>query len=110
MSVASFLHLSVRNVAQFLAVTTLLLLAGANARAASIRGSVTDATGAKVTGATVSLFSNGQVVASAVSTADVSFEILTGANGRYFLVVSAKSFRQLQTPDFYAGQFDAVVR
>jgi len=110
MSVASFLHLSVRNVAQFLAVTTLLLLAGANARAASIRGSVTDATGAKVTGATVSLFSNGQVVASAVSTADGSFEILTGANGRYFLVVSAKSFRQLQTPDFYAGQFDAVER
>jgi iron complex outermembrane receptor protein/vitamin B12 transporter len=76
--------------------------------AASIRGVVTDATGAKVTGASVSLVSNGKVVASAVSTADGSFEITTGTSGRFFLVVSAKSFRQLQTPDFYAGQFDSI--
>ena len=54
--------------------------------------------------------SNGQVVASAVSTADGSFQILTGASGRFFLVVSAKSFRQLQTPDFYAGQLDSIER
>ncbi len=78
--------------------------------AASIRGVVTDATGAKVTGASISLISNGQVIASAVSTADGSFQILTGAAGRFFLVVSAKSFRQLQTPDFYAGQFDSIER
>ena len=49
-------------------------------------------------------------IATAVSTADGSFEILTGASGRFFLVVSAKSFRQLQTPDFYAGQFDSIER
>jgi vitamin B12 transporter len=78
--------------------------------AASIRGVVTDATGAKVTGASISLLSNGQVIASAVSTADGSFQILTGAAGRFFLVVSAKSFRQMQTPDFYAGQFDSIER
>ena len=35
--------------------------------AASIRGVVTDASGARVTGATVDLVSNGQVVGSAVS-------------------------------------------
>ena len=78
--------------------------------AASIRGVVTDATGAKVTGASVSLVSNGKVIASAVSTADGSFEITTGSSGRFFLVVSAKSFRQLQTPDFYAGQLDSIER
>ena len=78
--------------------------------AASIRGVVTDASGARVTGAAVSLVSNGQVVASAVSTADGSFQITTGSPGRFFLVVSAKFFRQLQTPDFYAGQFDAMER
>ena len=78
--------------------------------AASIRGIVTDATGAKVTGASVSLVSNGKVIASAVSTADGSFEITTGSSGRFFLVVSAKSFRQLQTPDFYAGQLDSIER
>ncbi len=78
--------------------------------AASIRGVVTDATGAKVTGASVALVSNGKVIASAVSTAGGSFEITTGSSGRFFLVVSAKSFRQLQTPDFYAGQFDSIER
>ena len=58
----------------------------------------------------MSLVSNGKVIASAVSTADGSFQILTGAAGRFFLVVSAKSFRELQTPDFYAGQFDSIER
>ncbi|HEY1805860.1 MAG TPA: TonB-dependent receptor plug domain-containing protein [Terracidiphilus sp.] len=88
----------------------LLVFCAAASQAASIRGVITDATGAKVTGAAVSLVSNGQVIASAVSTADGSFQILTGATGRFFLVVSAKSFRQLQTPDFYAGQFDSIER
>ena len=78
--------------------------------AASIRGVVTDATGAKVTGASVALMSNGKVIASGVSTADGSFQITTGASGRFFLVVSATSFRQLQTPDFYAGAFDSIER
>jgi iron complex outermembrane receptor protein/vitamin B12 transporter len=78
--------------------------------AASIRGVVTDTTGAKITGATVVLVSNGKVVASAVSTADGSFQILTGADGRFFLAVSAKSFRQLETPGFYAGRLDSIER
>ena len=78
--------------------------------AASIRGVVTDTSGAKVTAASVSLVSNGQVVASAVSSSDGSFQLTTGTEGRFFLVVTAKSFRQLQTPDFYAGQFDSIER
>src|ERR1039458_3623043 len=88
----------------------LLALCALSCPAASIRGVITDVTGAKVTGAAISLLSNGQVIASAVSTADGSFQILTGASGRFFLVVSAKSFRQLQTPDFYAGQLDSIER
>jgi len=78
--------------------------------AASIRGVVTDASGAKVTGATVTLLSNGKPVATAVSTADGSFQILTGSTGRFFLVVSAKSFRQIDTPMFYAGALDNIER
>jgi iron complex outermembrane receptor protein/vitamin B12 transporter len=88
----------------------LILLLGSAAQAASIRGVVTDTTGAKVTGANVVLINNGQVVASAVSTADGSFQITTGVDGRFFLVVSSKSFRQLQTPDFYAGRLDSIER
>jgi iron complex outermembrane receptor protein/vitamin B12 transporter len=78
--------------------------------AASIRGVVTDATGAKVTGANVVLISGGKAVGAAVSTADGSFQIITGVEGRFFLMVSAKSFRQLETPVFYAGRLDSIER
>jgi vitamin B12 transporter len=88
----------------------LIALTTAVCHAASVRGFVTDSTGAKVTGATVALVSNGKIVATAVSHSDGSFEILTGTSGRFFLVVSAKSFRQLQTPDFYAGRFESIER
>lgn len=110
MSLALSSRLSSGRALRQLFVSIFVLLLCAYTRAASIRGVVTDASGAKVTGATVSLVSSGQVVASAVSTADGSFQILTGTDGRFFLVVSAKSFRQLQTPDFYANQFDNVER
>ncbi len=42
--------------------------------------------------------------------ADGSFQILTGITGRFYLVVSAKSFRQLETPGFYAGRLDNIER
>ncbi|MGA2349754.1 MAG: TonB-dependent receptor plug domain-containing protein [Terracidiphilus sp.] len=91
-------------------VFAILLLTAALCPAASIRGVVTDASGAKVTGANVILISDGQAVGAAVSTADGSFQILTGVQGRFFLVVSAKSFRQLETPHFYAGRLDSIER
>jgi len=87
-----------------------LLLSAAVAQAASIRGVVTDSSGAKVTGATVSLFSNGHVVSATVSGADGSYQFITGVEGRFFLVVSAPSFRQLETPGFYAGRLDNIER
>jgi len=80
------------------------------AHAASIRGVVSDASGARISGATVDLVLNGSVVGSAVSGADGSFQILTGLRGRFFLVVSATRFRQLETPGFYAGQLDNIER
>jgi len=79
-------------------------------QAASIQGVVTDGSGAKVTGATVVLFNNGKPIASSVSTPDGSFQITTGVEGRFFLVVSSKGFRQLETPSFYAGRLDAIER
>jgi len=91
-------------------VAFLLTAMAAVCPAASIRGVVTDVSGAKITGANVVLLSNGQVVSSAVSTADGSFQILTGATGRFYLVVSASTFRQLETPGFYAGSLDNIER
>jgi iron complex outermembrane receptor protein/vitamin B12 transporter len=58
----------------------------------------------------VALLSNGKVVATAISMGDGSFQILTGTTGRFFLVVSAKSFRQVETPGFYAGALDNIER
>jgi iron complex outermembrane receptor protein/vitamin B12 transporter len=79
-------------------------------RAASVRGVVTDASGARVSGAVVALLQNGKVVVETVSATDGSYQILTGSVGRFFLLSSAKSFRQLETPAFYAGQLDTVER
>ncbi len=87
-----------------------LLSAAVAVRAASIRGVITDTSGAKVTGAAVALLSGGKVVGAAVSTSDGSFQILTGNSGRFFLMTSAKGFRQLQTPGFYAGRMDTIER
>jgi vitamin B12 transporter len=88
----------------------LLTFSSADCLAASIHGAVTDPSGARIAGATVALVSNGKVVASAASAGDGSFQIQTGVEGRFFLMISAKSFRQLETPDFYAGQLDAIER
>lgn len=85
-------------------------LAVSFAHAVSVRGVVTDASGAKVTGATVTLLSNGEVAGTAVSTADGSYQVVTGLSGRFFIVVSAKSFRQLETPGFYGGRLDSIER
>jgi iron complex outermembrane receptor protein/vitamin B12 transporter len=104
----SYVHLRLTRLRVFAAL--LFIFSAISSQAASIRGVVTDASGARVTGATVVLIQNGQVIASAVSTADGSFQILTGAEGRFFLLISAKGFRQLETPDFYAGRLDSVER
>jgi vitamin B12 transporter len=91
-------------------VAILFVLLVATAHPVSVRGVVTDASGAKVTGATVALLSNGQVTGTAVSEADGSYQIVTGAAGRFYIVVSAKSFRQMATPGFYGGRLDSIER
>ncbi|HET7105083.1 MAG TPA: TonB-dependent receptor plug domain-containing protein, partial [Terracidiphilus sp.] len=88
----------------------LISMAAAAGHAAAVHGVVTDASGAKVTGATVALISNGAMVGSTVSGPDGSFQIITGVAGRFYLVVAAKSFRQLETPSFYAGRLDDIER
>ncbi|MGD0481971.1 MAG: TonB-dependent receptor [Terracidiphilus sp.] len=105
-----FLPAVSRRVMRHAVAAVLFVILATISHAASIRGVVTDATGAKVTGASVSLVSNGTVVASSISSSDGSFQLTTGTAGRFFVVVTAKSFRQLQTPDFYAGSLDSIER
>jgi vitamin B12 transporter len=110
MPVSALARARLSRVFLFSLIAILLSNGSSMAKAASIRGVVTDPSGAKITGANVVLLSNGKVVAAAVSTADGSFQISTGTTGRFFLVVSAKSFRQVETPGFYAGTLDYVER
>jgi vitamin B12 transporter len=110
MLVSAFARAQSSRVSPFLLVILLVFTTSISALAASIRGVVTDPSGAKVTGANVSLLSKGKVVAMSVSTADGSFQVLTGASGRFFLLVSAKTFRQVETPVFYAGTLDSIER
>ncbi|MGC9159642.1 MAG: TonB-dependent receptor, partial [Terracidiphilus sp.] len=91
-------------------VLFLLAFTATFCRAASISGVVTDTGGTRIGGVVVVLFNRGKVVGSTISAHDGSFQILTGISGRFFLLVSSTSYRQLETPDFYAGQFDLVQR
>lgn len=82
---------------------TLLLLSASLAHAGVIRGTVTDTTGATVKGATIVLKNGAKYVATTVSTADGSFQFVTGQAGRFSLTITADTFRQLEPPAFYAG-------
>ncbi len=102
-------RLSAHRVASHVLCALFVLLPAA-IHAASIHGTVTDTSGARVSGAKIVLVSKQSVAATAISGGDGSFELTTGSSGRFFLVVSAPNFRQLETPDFYAGQLDVVER
>jgi vitamin B12 transporter len=110
MRTSYWLHAKSRYAVRNAVTAMVFLICGAAIHAASVRGVVSDASGTKVTGASVSLFSNGKVIATSVSASDGSFQLTSGTAGRFFLVVNAKSFRQLQTPDFYAGALDSIER
>lgn len=73
-----------------------------------IRGTVTDNTGATVTGATVVLLNGGKYVSKTLSTSDGSYQFVTGQSGRFTLAITAQSFRQLNVPAFWAGSGDSV--
>jgi iron complex outermembrane receptor protein/vitamin B12 transporter len=47
-------------------------------------------------------------VGKTVSTADGSYQFVTGQSGRFSLIITASSFRQLDAPAFYAGAGDSV--
>ena len=71
---------------------------------ASVRGTVADPLGARVSGATVKLRRDGQVVKDAASDAEGNFTFDALASGRYQIEVSAAGFSTRTTdPMFVAG-------
>ena len=76
--------------------------------AAIVRGTVTDPRGAAIAGATVALVQNGKVVTNTHTDTFGAYTLSCGSGGRFFVLASGPSFRQLNTESFYAGKLDSV--
>ena len=86
-----------------------LLLAAAPAlHAVSVHGTVTDPLGYPIANATVALVQNGQVLINGRTGPDGGYTLVTAASGRFYVLASGVSFRQLQTQSFYGGRFDNI--
>ena len=91
-------------------ILSAFLSAAAFSSAAVIHGNVTDPSGARIPGAAILLVHNGKAIGSTVSLADGSFQLSTGETGRFFLIISASGFRELEAPGFYAKSLEMVER
>lgn len=74
----------------------------------TVHGTVTDPLGYPVANASVGLVQNGNVLLTARTGADGGFVIASPSSGRFYILASGISFRQLQTQSFYGGRFDYV--
>src|SRR5580704_12522300 len=94
----------------FCAFLALLSAIPARVCAVIVHGIVTDPLGAAVPNATVTLVENGQSVANANTAPDGSFQVSTSDSGRFYVLVSRETFRQLATESFYAVSLESVER
>ncbi len=81
-----------------------------SAHAVILRGTVTDPLGHGIPLAKVDLVQGKKVVATAMTGADGSYEILSDAKGRFLLLTSARGFAVGVGQDFYGGRTDVVAR
>ena len=100
------------NITQFLGrralVPACLLLLVAPLRAIVVHGTVTDPLGRPVSGAIVALVENGKVIITGRSGSDGTYQITGPSSGRFYVLVSGHSFRQLATQSFYGKTLDSV--
>ena len=85
-----------------------LLFAAAPLHAVVVRGRVTDPLGEPIANAKVALIENGQVITASSTQSDGSYQLTSGATGRFYVLAGGKSFRQLATQSFYGGSLDGV--
>lgn len=88
----------------------LLLGSAAALHAVSVSGTVTDPVGYPIAHAVVGLVHNGKVVVSGVTGADGGYTLVSAQSGRFYVLASGPSFRQLSTQSFYGGTYSAVVK
>ena len=102
------MSVSIRRSLRRTVAASLLIASGIlPAFAAEVHGRVTDALGAPIAGAQLALIAGGKIVTSGRSAADGSYSLRTGESGHFYVVVVSQTFRQMATPDFYAGVLDS---
>ncbi|MFZ0272247.1 MAG: TonB-dependent receptor [Acidobacteriaceae bacterium] len=88
-------------------VAAVLLLASTTVlHAVSVHGTVTDPTGYPIANATVALVQNGRVLVNGLTGPDGGYTLMSPESGRFYVLASGISFRQLQTQSFFGGRFD----
>jgi iron complex outermembrane receptor protein/vitamin B12 transporter len=86
-----------------------LLFASASLlHAVNVHGTVTDSLGKPIAGAAVSLIHNGKVVVTGVTGYDGGYSLMSADSGRFYVLASGHSFRQLATQSFYSNTLDSV--
>lgn len=78
--------------------------------AVTVHGTVTDPLGAPIAHAVVALVHDGKVIVSGQTGFDGSYTLSSADSGRFYVLASGHSFRQLQTQSFYGGTLDDVAQ
>ena len=86
----------------------LLFAATAASYAVSVHGTVSDPLGAPIANAVVGLVHDGKVIISGRTGPDGSYTLVSADSGRFYVLASGNSFRQLQTQSFYGRTLDDV--
>ena len=76
--------------------------------AVSVHGTVTDPLGYPIANATVALVQNGRVLVNGSTGPDGAYTLVSSESGRFYVLASGISFRQLATESFFGGRFDGV--
>lgn len=103
----SFWHSARGLLLKFALLAGVAFAAAGSAQAAIVQGTVSDLLGSPVARATVVLFKDGQIVAHTVTQSDGSYRLTTGSSGHFYVLVSAKTFKQVMTQGFFAGVVSA---
>lgn len=90
--------------------SALVALSTVAAQAVTVHGTITDPVGDVIPNAIVTLMHDGHVVQATRSRYDGSYELTTGYSGRFYVLATGKSYRQIATQSFYAGTLANVIK
>lgn len=100
------MHFRLLRLAVIIFVVTLVSVA----QASTVHGVVTDPLGAIVPEARVELFSSTKKITETVTDSEGKYELKSARGGRFYLRITAHSFRDAETEPFYVSDSETVSR